>query len=195
MISGDFTVNSANCSGATVPGTTSDGTGTYSYCSVQVIFKPTQAGARTGTLTFNDSATGSPHTVALSGNGITANGSAVVSPTTTNFPATEVGQPSAYQYVYLNNPGNTPVNVTGLTFPTDFSQYNGYTPPFTMPAGSMNQYYVGVQFTPLTSGAKSETITFNTSAGNASATLVGTAIASSGVTLQATPHPYLSALW
>jgi hypothetical protein len=39
-------------------------------CSVTVIFQPTQSGARTGTLSIYDTATGSPQSVSLSGNGL-----------------------------------------------------------------------------------------------------------------------------
>jgi hypothetical protein len=41
-----------------------------SACTVQVVFAPTAAGARSGALTIVDSAAGSPHTVALSGMGV-----------------------------------------------------------------------------------------------------------------------------
>jgi hypothetical protein len=106
------------------------------YCYVQIAFSPTA----TGTLTFYDSAPGSPHPVSLTANGLAASGLAVASPSTTTFPTTEIGSTSPVQYVYFSNPGNTPVTVTGITFPANFSYYNGYTAPFTVPAGSINQY-------------------------------------------------------
>jgi hypothetical protein len=40
-----------------------------SSCAIGVFFDPTASGARPGTLTINDNAPGSPHTVALSGTG------------------------------------------------------------------------------------------------------------------------------
>src|SRR5271157_469613 len=39
-------------------------------CSVTVLFQPTQSGARAGTLSIYDTATGSPQSVSLSGNGL-----------------------------------------------------------------------------------------------------------------------------
>ena len=39
-------------------------------CSVQIVFSPTAAGARTGTVTFTDNATNSPQTLVLSGTGV-----------------------------------------------------------------------------------------------------------------------------
>jgi hypothetical protein len=41
-------------------------------CYIGVIFAPTQAGVRTGTLTITDNAAGSPHVISLSGNGLVA---------------------------------------------------------------------------------------------------------------------------
>jgi hypothetical protein len=40
-----------------------------SSCAIGVFFDPTASGTRSGSLTINDNATGSPHTVALSGTG------------------------------------------------------------------------------------------------------------------------------
>lgn len=49
-----------NCSGSLAPS---------SSCTIQVTFAPTVKGNRSGSLTFSDSAPGSPQTVGLSGNG------------------------------------------------------------------------------------------------------------------------------
>jgi len=62
-MTGEFAiVAGSNTCGGTVP--------IGSACTIQVVFAPTAAGARTGTLTIVDSAVGSPHTVALSGMGM-----------------------------------------------------------------------------------------------------------------------------
>ena len=57
----DFAISKDTCAGATVA---PSGT-----CSVGVTFTPEVGGARNGTLTFTDNATGSPHSVSLSGSG------------------------------------------------------------------------------------------------------------------------------
>ncbi len=182
VVSGDFSVLSENCSANAVPGTASDGSGAYSYCDVNVVFTPAAVGARSGTLTIYDSAPGSPHTVSLMGNGLPVTGAGVASPSATNFPATAIQSVSAGQTIYINNPGDMPITVTGITFPADFSNAGGgYTTPFVVPAGSVNEYYVQVQFSPLTAGSKSETLTFVTSAGNANAALAGTGVASTSI--------------
>jgi len=62
-VSGDFAqTNNCPVSPATVA---VDGT-----CTIDVTFTPTATGSRTGTISVTDDATGSPHTVSLSGNGI-----------------------------------------------------------------------------------------------------------------------------
>ncbi|HEV2494479.1 MAG TPA: choice-of-anchor D domain-containing protein [Terriglobia bacterium] len=57
--SGDF-AQTDNC-GASL--------GAGANCAIKVTFTPTQSGARTGTLSVNDNATGSPQTVSLTGTG------------------------------------------------------------------------------------------------------------------------------
>src|SRR5207253_1146443 len=82
---------------------------------------PSQTGARNGTLTVNDSASGSPHTVPLSGTGTTtptcsaptspgvvvctpANGATVTSPVNFVAKATPAsGQTISAMYVYLDD--------------------------------------------------------------------------------------------
>jgi hypothetical protein len=59
LASQDFT-QSNTCGSSLAPGTD---------CTIPVTFTPTALGAKAGAVTITDSATGSPHTVALSGNG------------------------------------------------------------------------------------------------------------------------------
>ena len=61
--SGDF-AESNNCGGTLQQ---------QEGCTITVTFNPTAASSRTGTLTITDNAAGSPHTVSLSGIGLTAN--------------------------------------------------------------------------------------------------------------------------
>jgi Abnormal spindle-like microcephaly-assoc'd, ASPM-SPD-2-Hydin len=57
---GDFTISATTCS-ATLAA--------KAKCTISVVFKPTAKGARTGTLTVADSASGSPQTASLTGTG------------------------------------------------------------------------------------------------------------------------------
>ena len=60
---GDFSIASNNCGGSLAAGAS---------CAVAVSFKPSATGPRSATLSVSDNAPGSPHTVALSGNGTAA---------------------------------------------------------------------------------------------------------------------------
>jgi hypothetical protein len=68
---GDFTVDN-HCTAPLPPFFPFPISGGPPFCFIGVIFAPTQVGQRTGTLTITDNAMGSPHVVALSGNGLTA---------------------------------------------------------------------------------------------------------------------------
>ena len=85
-VSGDFTENN-NC-GASVAPTAS--------CQINISFAPTAAGARTGTLTVVDDATGTPQTVALSGTGISADLGLGVAAGTSSSTTVAAGQSAAY---------------------------------------------------------------------------------------------------
>src|SRR6185437_16598685 len=56
---GDFVVTSDGCLGKTLS--------TGQSCQVRVAFKPTDLGARSGTLQINDNASGAPQLVSLGG--------------------------------------------------------------------------------------------------------------------------------
>ena len=59
-ISGDFAISSNTCGPTLAVG---------AICKVKVVFKPTQIGTRTGSLTFTDDASNSPQVVPLKGTG------------------------------------------------------------------------------------------------------------------------------
>lgn len=81
-------------------------------CTVSVTFKPTALGAQTGTLTFTDSATGSPQTVSLSGTGIA---DAKLTPASTTFAKTKVGSTSAAKTFTLTNEQNVSLNSISIS--------------------------------------------------------------------------------
>ncbi len=62
-------------------------------CTITVAFKPQASGARNGTLTVTDTGTGSPHTVTLSGTGISGGG-----PTANKVQAVEYYHAGIQQY-------------------------------------------------------------------------------------------------
>lgn len=178
LVSGDFLITSTNCPTTALAGTTEDGTGSLAYCSVNVNFKPTAAGLRTGTLTFIDSATNSPQTVSLSGNAIADSGTVALMPTLLDFSVQAVGTSSATQLVYITNPGDTTITVNSYKTGTgnfSTSNYDCPTLPFTIAAGS--GCYVNVLFTPAAAGSLTDSLTVTGSVGTATAALSGTGVA------------------
>jgi kumamolisin len=87
-------------------------------CTIEVTFTPTQAGARTGTLTITDNSPSSPQTVALSGTG---EAQATLTPASAKFPKEKVGTTSPAKVFTLTN--NQAVALTSIAISTtgDFS--------------------------------------------------------------------------
>ena len=85
-------------------------------------FTPTATGARTAAVTVTDSATGSPHTAALSGTGVT--NSASVSPTSLTFASQTVGTTSTAQSATLTNTGTISLTITSIGISGDFAETN-----------------------------------------------------------------------
>jgi len=121
-VSGDF-VQTNNCFG-TVPG--------GSKCTVSVSFAPIARGSRTGTLTIADNASGSPHTITLTGNGIAP--AVTLSANSLTFADQGVGTTSAPQTVGLTNTGVDPLTINGFAIIGDFTQTNNCG--LTVAAGS-----------------------------------------------------------
>lgn len=101
-VSGDF-AQTNNCSAVAAGGS----------CTVNVTFKPTASGARTGTLTLTSNANNSPTAIALSGNGIG---------TDTNIAAGQPASASSSSSPYL------PVNLTDADTSSYWESANGSWP-------------------------------------------------------------------
>jgi sugar lactone lactonase YvrE len=121
-ISGDFA--QTNTCTKTATGRISIASG--ANCFIFVTFSPTASGVRLGTLTINDNAAGSPHTVSLIGWG--AFPSVSLSPLSLNFASQAVGSDSSPQTVTLTNTGTVAVTITTASItgnnPSDFTLAN-----------------------------------------------------------------------
>jgi hypothetical protein len=126
-------------------------------CTFYVSFKPTAAGALSGTLTITDNATGSPQKVTLTGTG-TAVPVLKLSATTLAFGTVKVGSSSAIQVLTLTNSGAAVVELDSITLggtnPTSFLALN--TCGATLTAGATCSVYVG--FTPTVTGSLTGTL-------------------------------------
>ncbi len=81
-------------------------------CQVSVVFQPVAGGARTASLSFADSAAGSPQIVTLSGTGLVP--AVTLSPGSLNFPLQLAGTSSAAASSTLLNAGNGGLAISSL---------------------------------------------------------------------------------
>jgi len=118
-LAGDFA--QTNSCGAGVPAGQS--------CTVQVVFAPTAAGLRTGTLSvpMSTNAGAPPSPVTLSGNGLVPHGTA--SPSPLNFPGENVNTTSAPLTITLTNDGGVTLAVSSVSLIGEFAQTNNCSTP------------------------------------------------------------------
>jgi len=172
--SGDFRVTGTSCG--------SNGLRPTYTCYANVTFTPTALGARTGTIKFVDTATGSPQVVNLSGNGVTVVRSVVVTPATLVFSDQAVTTPSNIQYVTVFNNGNVPISFSSVAASGDFSA--SYTSCTTVAVASSCS--TQVTFTPTATGTRTGTLTFTDDAGAQPVSLSGNGVTATQ-TLSLTP--------
>ena len=132
-------------------------------CIVSVTFSPSATGARNAAVTINDDAPGNPHSVALTGTGVTPppqTPEAVVTPTTLAFGDVPAGSISPASNVSVQNTGTaslvigtTPITGDFVKGPTDTC-----TGQIIAPNTSCS---INVRFAPGTAGAKTGTLTIN----------------------------------
>ena len=127
-------------------------------CTFNITFTPTATGTRAGTLTVSDSAAGSPHTVALSGTGVSV--VVVLTPASLTFSGTQVGTTSAAQAVTVTNQGTGSLTISNIAISGNYAQTNN-CPGTLTPSASCT---VNVTFTPTSSGTRTGTITLTDSA-------------------------------
>ena len=128
-------------------------------CTVSVVFTPTAAGTRTGTLTLTDSASNSPQKVSLTGTGAGSTPAFTVSPSSLTFASQNVGTSSAAQQVNVVNSTSAAVSITSIAATGDFSQTNNCGTGVAAGASCS----VSVTFTPTASGTRTGTLTLTDS--------------------------------
>ncbi|MBS4029014.1 MAG: choice-of-anchor D domain-containing protein, partial [Ignavibacteriales bacterium] len=136
-----------------------------------VTFAPTANGNQSGTISFTDNASGSPHSVAVSGNGISPIYSASAS--TFSFGNVVAGQ-TKKDSVTISNTGNATLIISGITF--NGNQYAITPATATIIASSSQKFYI--TFAPTSNGVKNDTIKFthNASGSPSKISLSGTGI-------------------
>jgi IPT/TIG domain-containing protein len=186
----DFTSSGTTCTGTTVLTPTQ-------ACTLGATFSPGAQGARTAAFTITDNASGSPHSLPLSGTGTLPG--VVLAPTNIPFGNLPISTTSATTNVTLTNSGQASLNITGITLTgTDTAQFTLGAPTSgtACPLGASNlaagaNCAVGVKFAPTTTGAKSASVSFVDDASGSPQTvpLTGTGTAP-GITFAPTNIPF-----
>jgi hypothetical protein len=150
--SGDY--SSSTCPSSLAPS---------AYCVVSITFSPQGGGPRNGTLTIQDDAAGSPHTVQLNGTGL---GPGVAfSPPGLDFGPVSMGSTSSGRTVQLTNSGSAALTITSITASGDFHSTDSCPRgPATLAANA--SCTITVTFTPTAPGARTGTLTVTDNAGD-----------------------------
>ena len=117
-------------------------------CAISVRFQPSALGTRTATLTFTDSASGSPQTVALTGVGLAP---ASVAPASLAFAGQSVGTTSVVATVTLTNNLNSTLSLSAVSASGDFAVVSDTC---GSSLAALARCSIGVTFTPTASGAR-----------------------------------------
>jgi len=91
-------------------------------CNLAVTFTPKQLGARSASITIVDTTLGSPHSVSLSGVGLTSGTNAALSATALTFDNQVVGTTSPAQALMLSNYGTMALNIASVAVTADFAE-------------------------------------------------------------------------
>ena len=170
---GDFSQTN-NCGGQVAPSAS---------CTISVLFTPTLAGTRTGTLTVTDNSLRGSNTVILTGIGVEVTSS--VTPTTLTFPAQAINVVSAAQTVTVKNIyAGTPAQTLLVNAPTITGDYQISNNGCTVPLAPTESCTIQVVYDPTAPGLRTGTLTISGNGNPMPATvaLTGTAGATSKLT-------------
>ena len=162
-----FTISSNYCPASLAAG---------ANCIIHLHFYPQVTGAASAALTFADSATGSPQSVALTGTALTP-AAVSLSATSLAFGGVTVKTESVYQGVTLTNTGGSPLSISSVALTgankAQFLISSNYCPP-SLAAGA--NCVIHLHFYPQVTGAAvaALTITDNATGSPQSVTLTGT---------------------
>jgi streptogramin lyase len=182
---GDFSISANGCASARLQ----NADPANPTCSLDVTFRPTAAGPRTGTLHVTSNAAAGAVDVPLAGTGFGSSGAANLNTASLAFGPQTPNTTSGPQTVTLTNPAAGPLSVSGVSVgganPGDFTKTADTCSGTTVSAGG-GTCAVSLTFTPTGPGWRSATLTFNDSApeGHQDVALYGT-----GQPAPATPPP------
>jgi len=148
--SGDFQISSQTCSAAPIVASAS--------CTINVVFSPTAAGARSGSLAISSDSSPAAIAQTLSGTGVAlpVYPHAVLS-APVDFGSITVGSSSAVQTLSVSNDGAADLHITSVNVTGDFVPSADTCSGATVAANSACS--VGIVFTPSAGGTRSGSIT------------------------------------
>jgi hypothetical protein len=136
-------------------------------CRVQVQFVPTAAGSRSAALSIETNAPGTPHQVALTGDGLAPSPVLQLSASSLFFGPVPVGTASVDQTVTLYNAGPLDLHVASIALvgphAGDFAK-TGYCDTATVQSGQWNQCWFTVRFQPQQAGGRSASLVITSDA-------------------------------
>ena len=151
-----ITITGTNASNFAQTNTCGTSVAAGSSCTISATFTPSSSGAKSASISIADSASGSPHTVSVSGTGLTV----TVSPSSLNFGSRSIfaSGTSSPQTVTLTNVGTTTltsisISITG-TNSSNFAQTNNCGT--SRPAGT--GCTISITFDPSATGSRSATL-------------------------------------
>ena len=159
-------------------------------CTITVTFTPASAAALTAAISVADSASGSPHSAALTGTGTPPLiPQAVLSPNPLGFPSTTINTPAAPLPMTLSNPGNTPLAISSISVTGanagNFGETNNCGA--TLAAGA--SCTITVSFTPGTAATLTAAISVADNAAGSPQSATITGVGSAGTYVVNAPTP------
>src|SRR5262249_37855579 len=133
-------------------------------CVLRLTFTPSANGTRNAGISISNDAAGSPHTLSLSGTGVTPAPLVTLDPTSLNFGNQNVNTTSAVQTATVTNTGTATLTITGIaltgTNAGDFAETNNCPlSPSTLAVNA--RCTVSVTFTPSANGARTANVSIS----------------------------------
>jgi hypothetical protein len=139
------------------------------FCSISIVFAPTNTGSQQANLVIMDNAPGSPQMVQLSGSGQAPpppEPAVTINPNPLTFATITQGTTSSPMTITVTNSGNATLHITSVTLggnnPGDFNMNNACSGAYA----ANNSCTISMTFTPLAAGQRSATITIADDAQN-----------------------------
>jgi Abnormal spindle-like microcephaly-assoc'd, ASPM-SPD-2-Hydin len=162
--------NAGDFSFSTLPASTCGGSiAAAGTCTITFNFTPGAAGSRSATFNMTDNATGSPHTIALSGTGISSGAPGVsFSPPSVSFGLVPVLIAASPVNVVLTNTGTATLTISSMTISgTNAGDFSFSTLPASTCGGSIaaaGTCTITFNFTPGAVGSRSATFSMSDNA-------------------------------